>query len=114
MISFTFNEQAATYLRLIRQWWWLPVLFGILSGVFTYAGTKTLMHPVYASHLKLQVVSTSGSQNTGGADANTDAILMMTVPVKRQAAEAAKGITPAGISALAGAICFADDSDKFI
>ena len=42
------------YIRVLRKWWWLPVVLAIVSGIVTYAGTEALVPPEYGSSTTLQ------------------------------------------------------------
>lgn len=77
MQKLTANGNAHSYLRVLKRWWWLPVLFAVLSAGITYAGTKALIKPEYGATVQLQLQSTSGSSSASTInDANAAAINM--------------------------------------
>jgi capsular exopolysaccharide synthesis family protein len=49
------NAQSNVYLQALKRWWWLPVLFALLSAGLTFAGTKVLLKPQYGANTTLQV-----------------------------------------------------------
>ena len=54
------NEKASIYLHVLRRWWWLPVLLGLVSGGVTYAGTRALLKPVYGASFTISIASSQG------------------------------------------------------
>jgi capsular exopolysaccharide synthesis family protein len=42
------------YVRVLRRWWWLPVVLSLVSGTVTYVGTVALIPPEYGSSIELQ------------------------------------------------------------
>jgi capsular exopolysaccharide synthesis family protein len=106
-------DRTANYLRPILRWWWIPVLFAMLSGVAVYAGSRHFMKPVYGAKVTLQVsTSLPGSGSGGSTDAISDATLITTAPVLRHAASmTARGGEKRAIEA---ASCVAGGNDVFI
>lgn len=109
------REQAAVYLRVLRRWGWLPILFGLVSAGIAYQGTKVLMKPVYGADTTLQVTPGSGSTSgRSGNDANTDSVLMTTQPVIDIAYKLLGTKANRYSGALYAASCNADANDQFI
>ena len=48
------QSHAHTYLRVLRRWWWLPILLGVISAGVTYAGTKALIKPEYGASVTIR------------------------------------------------------------
>jgi capsular exopolysaccharide synthesis family protein len=77
MQSITAGAHAHSYLRVLRRWWWLPILLGAVSAGVTYAGTKALIKPEYGGSVQVGIQqSTSGPITQGFIDADTASVLM--------------------------------------
>ena len=88
MATQTPNHSSAStaYLRVLRKWWWLPVLFGLLSAGVTYAGSLKLIKPEYGATLTLEVVPPGSTPlNQNPADANAAAAEMTQGTIKNLA-----------------------------
>lgn len=106
---------AAVYLRLLKRWWWLPVLFGQLSAGFTYLATEALMKPVYGSSVTIQVISGNGSgQSYSANDASSDALLLTTRPVIEEASKHLSAPARRDPAALGSIACTADATNRFV
>ncbi|HEV3309627.1 MAG TPA: hypothetical protein VG815_03815, partial [Chloroflexota bacterium] len=78
MQNITATAQAHTYVRVLRRWWWLPVMFAVLSAGVTYAGTSYLIKPEYGATVSLLVQQpTSGTLTASPVDANEVALDMV-------------------------------------
>jgi capsular exopolysaccharide synthesis family protein len=55
MNSLATSAQSNVYLQALKRWWWLPVLFALLSASLAFAGTKILLKPQYGANTTIQV-----------------------------------------------------------
>jgi polysaccharide biosynthesis transport protein len=108
------TEQAATYLRLVARWWWMPLVFGAVSAFIAHTVTHQVQKPVYKTSITLEVSSSSINGNNYSSSASTDAVLMTTLPVLRDAAKTLDATGKRDPGALYGASCAADLNNVFI
>jgi len=76
MTNTTNPSHPAFYLRVIKKYWYLPLIAAILSAGVSYAASKRLIKKQYGAHAVLQVRA-----HGVGQDANTYSVLMTTGPV---------------------------------
>lgn len=73
----------AFYLRVIRKWWYLPLIFAVLAMMVSYVASKRMIKKEYGAHVVLQVHAKGA-----GNDANSYSILMTTGPAMTAAYDA--------------------------
>lgn len=111
------TEQVATYMRIVVRWWWLPLVFAIVSGsIMHVAAAQSKVIPVYYGAITLQVSNPGGARPPN--DASTYAVLMTTSPVENLASQTLHSTNGADrvavLSAIGGAACSSDANDVFI
>lgn len=66
----------AFYARILRKWWYVPIIFAVISAAVSYEATKKFIKKEYGAHVTLQVRA-----HGAGQDAGIYATLMTTGPV---------------------------------
>lgn len=113
------------YVRVLRRWWWLPVVFMILSGGLTYVGTEMFIPKDYGSSVLIQIQPTTvGTVSAGIMDANTAAIDITSGSMIAAAQSAVSHCAPVNDPKCAALLdwkalhrrltCSADATDRFV